>query len=135
MWTVLILSGFGETAAAAVGAYVRFVADGIGGAAPWGQLKHQMFLGSDVFVDALRRQVPDDRDLREVPQARMRPVPQPLASFAQQHVDRNSAISAAYASGGYTMKEIGDHFGLHYSRVSKIVRLGNPERWQEKGKT
>jgi putative transposase len=92
-----VLSVFGETAAEAVGAYVRFVADGIGRAAPWAQLKHQMFLGSDVFVDALRRQVPDGRDLREVPQARMRPpVPQPLAAFAQQHVDRDSAISAAY---------------------------------------
>ena len=130
-----VLSGFGETAAEAVGAYVRFVADGIGRAAPWEQLKHQMFLGSDVFVDALRRQVPDGRDLREVPQARMRPVPQPLAAFAQQHVDRDSAISAAYASGGYTMTEIGNFFGLHYSRVSKIVRLGSPITRQEKGKT
>ena len=27
----------------------------------------------------------------------------------------------AYASGGYSMKAIGKHFGLHYSRVSRIV--------------
>ncbi len=27
----------------------------------------------------------------------------------------------AYDSGGYGMKEIGEHFGLHYSRVSRIV--------------
>jgi hypothetical protein len=29
--------------------------------------------------------------------------------------------SAAYASGGDTMKDVGDYFGPHYSRVSKIV--------------
>ncbi len=34
----------------------------------------------------------------------------------------NQAIIAAYASGGYTMKEIGDYFGLHQSRISKIIR-------------
>lgn len=27
----------------------------------------------------------------------------------------------AYASGGYGMKRIGEHFGLHYSRVSRII--------------
>ncbi|WP_425507047.1 helix-turn-helix domain-containing protein [Teredinibacter haidensis] len=42
--------------------------------------------------------------------------------------DRNTAISQAYASGGYSMKEIGEHFGLHYSRVSRILR-------KAKGKT
>jgi DNA-binding MarR family transcriptional regulator len=28
----------------------------------------------------------------------------------------------AYASGGYTMKEIGDYFGLHYSRISRLLK-------------
>lgn len=28
----------------------------------------------------------------------------------------------AYASGGYGMKQIGEHFGLHYSRVSRIIK-------------
>ncbi|MBP3974042.1 MarR family winged helix-turn-helix transcriptional regulator [Pseudoxanthomonas spadix] len=31
---------------------------------------------------------------------------------------------AAYRSGGYSMKEIGAYFGLHYSTVSRIVRAG-----------
>jgi len=30
----------------------------------------------------------------------------------------------AYKSGGYTLKEIGEYFGLHYSRVSRIVAKG-----------
>ena len=35
---------------------------------------------------------------------------------------RNAAIIASFSSGGYTMKEIGAHFGISYSMVSKIVR-------------
>ena len=27
----------------------------------------------------------------------------------------------AYLSGGYSLKVIGEHFGLHYSRVSRVV--------------
>jgi len=31
-------------------------------------------------------------------------------------------MAEAYKSGGYTLKQIGDHFGLHYSTVSGIIR-------------
>ena len=37
---------------------------------------------------------------------------------------RNEAMLNAYLSGRYTLKEIGDYFGLHYSRVSRIVAKG-----------
>ena len=32
------------------------------------------------------------------------------------------SITNAYRSGGYTLKEIGNHFGLHYSTVSGIIK-------------
>jgi DNA-directed RNA polymerase specialized sigma subunit len=44
-----------------------------------------------------------------------------LAQIAEAH-ERDEAILRAYASGGYSLKEIGDHFGLHYSRVSRILK-------------
>jgi len=28
----------------------------------------------------------------------------------------------AYQSGGYSMKEVGAYFGVHYSSVSKIIK-------------
>ena len=31
----------------------------------------------------------------------------------------------AYAGGRYTLKEIGDYFGLHYTTVSGIVKNHN----------
>ena len=131
-----VLTGFGETTPAAVAAYVRFVAQGSCTAiTPWTNVKHQMFLGSDDFVDAMRSRPSAGGDLREVPQARARPVPKPLAHFAHQYPDRDSAIAAAYASGGYTLKEIGDYVGLHYSRVSKIVHLAESAGRKAKEKT
>lgn len=55
-----------------------------------------------------------------------RPPPKPLEYYAKVASDRDDAISAAYRSGGYSMKSIGDHFGLHYSMVSRIIKkLGN----------
>jgi REP element-mobilizing transposase RayT len=130
-----ILALFGETEGEAVAHYARFVAEGKGQPAPWERLKQQVFLGSDAFVEAMRRKVPTDRDLREVPQARARPPAKPLAEYARKHPQRDRAIAAAYASGGYTMQDIGDYFGLHYSRVSKIIRAESQRPSRAKGKT
>ncbi len=86
------------------------------------QLRHQVFLGSERFVENLRRKLPRDRDLSEVPRAQRRPLPNPLHDYAEMYPDRDEAIAAAYASGGYTLKAIGEYFGLHYAQISRIVR-------------
>lgn len=117
-----LLSAFGSTEEAAVAQYRRFVAEGIGQPGPWAQLKQQVFLGSGAFVDELSRRLPKDRDLSEVPLAQRRPPAKPLAEYVSLCPDRDQAIAATYASGGYTLKDIGDHFGLYYARISRIVR-------------
>jgi hypothetical protein len=66
-----------------------------------------------------------------VPRAQRRPLAKPLPEYAALHSDRDEAIVAAYASGGYTLKQIGEYFDLHYSRVSRIVRQAT----EAKGKT
>ena len=35
--------------------------------------------------------------------------------------DRDGALVMAHLSGGYTQKELGQHFGLHYACISRIV--------------
>ncbi|BCT69426.1 hypothetical protein [Nitrosospira sp. NRS527] len=82
---------------------------------PWEKLKNRIFLGSDEFVVSLQRMLDSDASYQEIPAAQRRPPPKPLAQIAE-------AIFDAYASGGYSLKEIGDHFRLHYSRVSRIVK-------------
>jgi hypothetical protein len=80
----------------------------------------------------MRRKVPPGQHLREIPQARARPAAKSIRHYAREYADRDSAIAAAYASGAHTMKGIGDYFGLHYSRVSKIVQ--NAEETMRKKK-
>ena len=50
-----LLSAFGGTEREAVARYRRFVAEGKSLASPWGLLKHQVFLGSEEFVEGVRR--------------------------------------------------------------------------------
>ncbi len=63
--------------------------------------------------------------------AQRRPPAKPLAESVSLYSDRDQAIAAAYASGGYRLKAIGDHFGLHNARISRIVRAAE----EAKGKT
>ena len=45
-----------------------------------------------------------------------------LAKFERMHADdRDAAMRAAYASGGYSLAQIGAHFGVHYVTVSRAV--------------
>ncbi len=126
-----ILSAFGQRRAQAVEAYRSFVAAGKNQPSPWTSLKNQIYLGSDAFVAKMQRKVEAAQDLSEVPAAQRRQMPKPLDYYARKYVERDEAIEQAYASGGYGMKEIGDHFGLHYSRVSRILA----GRGVAKGKT
>ncbi len=123
--TRAIIAAFGEAESDAIAGYARFGAEGKDQPAPWEQLKSQVFLGSDSFVESMRRQLPQNRDLREVPQAKRR-VPA-KTEYARECPRRNDAIVAAYRSGGYTLQDIGDFFGIHYSRVSKIVQAAYSE--------
>lgn len=48
-------------------------------------------------------------------------MPKSLTQYERQSRNRNEAIRAARANGAYPLKEVGQHFGLHYSTVSRIV--------------
>ena len=117
-----VLSMFGKRKREAIERYRAFVAQGKNQPSPWRQLKNQIYLGDDQFVEQMQRQVMDDQSLEGIPSLHKRPVAKPLAEYASKHRTRDEAILAAYRSGGYSQKQIADYFELHYSRVSKIVR-------------
>ncbi len=120
--TEWILSGFSNSMIEARVRYRRFVAEGKNQPSPWDGLKNQIYLGSAEFVERTKGRLVQDKDLSEIPSAQRRPPPGPLAHYATEYPDRDTAITAAYAGGGYSMKEVGEYFGLHYSRISRIVR-------------
>ena len=117
-----LLSTFAGRRAEAVGRYRAFVAAGVNQTSPWESLRNQVYLGSEAFVSEMQEHVAGDEVLSEVPSRQRRAPAKPLGYFAQAAGSRDEAISLAYASGGYSMQSIGDFFGLHYSRVSRIIR-------------
>ncbi len=123
-----ILAAFAERKQEAQSAYRRFVADGKSQPSPWEELKNQIYLGSGAFVDAMQCKMDGSRRLSEIPKTQRRPVPRPLTWYFEKYRDRDTAISEAFASGGYNMREIGDHIGIHYSRISRIVSLTESNR-------
>jgi len=117
-----ILSAFSPRKSIAVKRYRAFVSQGKKQTSPWGQLRNQIYLGSDDFVDEMQCKISVDVNLSEVPSAQKRQVAKSLKHFEKKYPERDVAIINAYASGGYSMKEVGDYFKLHYSRVSRIIK-------------
>ncbi len=117
-----ILAAFGKRKSKAVENYRRFVAAGKGQPSPWAMLRNQVYLGGEEFVEKVQLLIDDDKDLSEIPSSQRRPMPKPIEHYENTSQHRNEAIVAAYASGGYTLKQIGEHYGLHYSTVSGIIK-------------
>ncbi len=99
-----------------------FVAEGKKQPSPWEKLKNQVYLGSDQFVDDMQRRIDGAERLNEIPTSQRRPLAKPLLLYVDEASSRNEAIHLAFASSGYSLKEIGDFFELHCSRVSRIIR-------------
>ena len=123
-----LLSAFGAQRAAAINAYKQFVTAGGGQPSPWTALKNQIFLGDDQFIAAMQKQIDPECDLREIPGSQRRSMPKSLDVYDELSDSRDAAIKLAYRSGGYTLKDLGDYYGLHLSRVGRIVE-------KAKGKT
>jgi putative transposase len=100
----------------------------VGQSSSWGDLINQVYLGGEQFVENSQRLLEKDKYLSEIPQAHRRLVAKSLSEYQNLSTSRDQAIVMAYDSGGYKLKEIGDYFGLHYSRISRIVK-------KAKGKT
>ena len=78
-------------------------------------------MGDEDFVDEMQYKVLPGTDLSEIASSQKRQLTKPLSYYDKKFVHR-TAILKAYESGSYSMKDIGDYYDLHYSRVSRIVR-------------
>lgn len=116
-----LLAAFGRGRRDAVRAYIAFVAEGGGGESIWRNLKSQVFLGDEDFVARNLKRIGAQEDVN-IPRAQRRPPPPSLEEIERKHGQRNAAMVAAYATGGYSYQQIGAHFGVHFTTVAKVVR-------------
>lgn len=73
-----------------------------------------------------------DADLSEVPKAQRRHPPKPLRYYSHRYKDCHEAMAQAYRPGRHSLKAIADHFGVHYSTVSRAGGSNTVNRvfWQ-----
>ena len=123
-WLVVdwLLGTFSSKKNIAVKRYREFVSDGRNQPAPWEELKNQIYLGNEQFVDQMQGKLSPEANLNEIPVLQKRQAVKPISFYEEKYRNRNEAIAQAYGSGGYSMKAIGDYFGLHYSRVSRLIK-------------
>jgi len=118
-----VLSQLGINRAFAIENYRRFVLGGVGQKIDiWSGLNGQIFLGNEAFVSKMQNKVENDVSDYSIPKKQKRAIAVPLLQIEEKHLDRNSAIVAAYKTGAYSQREIGEHFRLHPSTVGIIVR-------------
>ena len=120
--TEWILAGFSKTKKDAQQRYLEFVQEGKGQPSPWKQLKNQIYLGDDDFVNDMQSKLDPEQSLKDIPKKqKMAPV-KPLAYFAERYKTRDESMAQAYWSGHYTLAQVGEHFGVSYATVSRAVK-------------
>lgn len=105
--------------------YIAFVEAGVKNGPIWSQVNNQIYLGDKSFVEKVQEHLVDQKDDIQIPKVQRRAVAKSISAYEKQAKNRNEAIVNSYASGGYSYQEIGDYFGLHFTRIGKIVRAGN----------
>lgn len=120
-----VLGQFAKTPEVARRRYRQFVHAGINAPSPWSELKGQVLLGSEKFVEKIAPRLKDSAAKTEIPgfQRRLhRPLLKNLLAGAGSKRARNRALALAYLKHGYKLAEIGSVADLHYATVSRIVK-------------
>jgi REP-associated tyrosine transposase len=103
-----VLAQLGKRRAEAQQRYREFVREGLE-SRPWENLKGQIYLGSDAFIE---RHSPKQLAIKEIPRAQVRAVRPKLEKILNRNNDRG--IVEAYKEHGYRLREIAAHLGVHY---------------------
>ena len=117
-----ILGQFGKQRKRTIKKYIDFVKAGVKLPSIWDHLQNQIFLGSERFINKHQKLIDKKTSLGEVPKLQKRKIPKALGYYDRKYKNQKKAITSAYLSGGYTLKEIGDYFGMHYSTISRVVK-------------
>ena len=122
-----LLGQFGEERRTAQRRFADFVRAGNNlKKSPWEDLKGQIYLGDDDFVQSISKHISGIGFLREVPRkqrfaSRVALSRLFLGEIRTDRQKRNRTIYAAHVEQGYRLQEIGDFLNMHYASISRIV--------------
>ena len=123
-----ILRYFGDKFSTATCRYQQFVREGTNQPAPWEQLKNQVYLGSDAFVERVQQQIDEAQPLEDIPKLQpLKPV-KALEHYEAQFPTRDEAMAHAWLDRHYSLEAIGRHFGVSRTTVSRAVKAFRVKR-------
>jgi len=117
-----LLAEFGKRRAEARLEYQQFIEDGMGAESIWKDLKGQIYLGDDDFVEQMRGKLGERDEDVNIPWVQQRGPAPNFSVIRRQHKNRGDAIRVAYESGAYSYQQIAKEFGVHFTTVGRIVR-------------
>ena len=94
--TEWILAAFGKRRSTALEKYRTFVSEGKNQPSPWEQLRNQVFLGSEQYVEDIKNKIDKGMDLSEIPKSQQRSIPKSLSYYEKHGSTRNDAIIKSY---------------------------------------
>ena len=121
--TEWILSQFSRDSKEARTQYRKFVRQGRG-AEVWGELRGGVLMGSGRFVDEMNPLLLEAKQEREIPRRERlvsRPSLDQLFAGVESNEARDAKIFEATRIHEYTLAQLQDHLGLHYSTISRIA--------------
>jgi len=104
--------------------YRRFVREGINSSSIWEDVRAQVLLGDEEFVEKLEGYVKGYEEIGEIPRRQRyvsRPPLKKLFDGKLTKAKRDAAIGQAVHRHGYSQREVADWLGLHYATVSRIA--------------
>ncbi len=122
-----ILSCFGQPGRDSEKKYRRYVMQGIGDTSPLSSTTQQVLLGSPDFLEKMQPLLNNNVLAKKKPRraARRRSLSRIFSDLdGKPRSYRNELICRAHIEYAYTLTEIGEHLGLHYTTVSKVVNSG-----------
>ena len=94
-----------------------FVRSGIKAGSPLKAVKGQLFLGQENFIEEIKHLMRGKEKLKEI----IRPVLKEIFKGKDQK-SKNQVRFEAHLQYGYTLKEIAEYIGLHYTAVSRAIK-------------
>jgi DNA-directed RNA polymerase specialized sigma subunit len=94
-----------------------FVRSGIKAGSPLKAIKGQLFLGQENFIEEIKHLLRGKEKLKEI----TRPALKEIFKDKDQK-SKDQVMYEAHLQYGYTLKEIAEYIGVHYSTVSRAIK-------------
>ncbi|MCK9609439.1 MAG: transposase, partial [Methylomonas sp.] len=93
-----MLAGFSENQQTAQQRYRDFVEAGKKQPSPWLQLKNQIYLGADAFIDEVQGKIDPEQSLKDIPRKQKQAPANSLSHYFERYDSRNEGMARAYLS-------------------------------------